>query len=116
MNKRAVDANGNPTGAKDERGVLLDLSARDVEALGKAGGDPAAYLAERRRQIAELIEKRREADDKRRYVAAFVTAGGMKTDAEAAYKAHKNEQAATAAQRADQEAVIASRQRIRQAL
>jgi hypothetical protein len=113
MTKRALNPDGTPTGAKDERGVLLDLSSRDVEALGKAGGDPAAYLAERRRQIAELIEKRRADDDRERYVEAFVNAGGNKSDAEAAYRALKNERATEAAKRADEEAIQASRERIR---
>jgi hypothetical protein len=116
MTKRALNPDGTPTGAKDERGVLLDLSSRDVEALGKAGGDPAAYLAERRRQIAERIEKRREEDDRERFEEAFVQAGGMKSDAAAAYKALKNERATVAAREADQAAAVASRQRIRQSL
>jgi hypothetical protein len=116
MMKRALNPDGTPTGAKDERGVLLDLSSRDVEALGKAGGDPAAYLAERRRQIAELQEKRREEDDQRRFEEAFVNAGGSKSDAGAAYKALRNERATSAAREADQAAAVASRRRIRQAL
>ena len=33
MRSRAVDAVGTPTGAKDERGILLDLTIHDVEAM-----------------------------------------------------------------------------------
>jgi hypothetical protein len=97
--------------------VRRDLTNKEIEQMGREEpGSAAEYLRLRREELEAEKQKQREENDKARYVAAFVTAGGMKTDAEAAYKAHKNEQAATAAQRADQEAVIASRQRIRQAL
>src|SRR5215210_2962673 len=110
---KAVRPDGTPTGAKDERGVLVDLTSRDVEALAKAGGDPAAYLDERRRQVAEYEERQREEARKERYLAEFIAAGGTsKAEGEKAWTAHKNQLAAEAAHRADQVATLAARQRM----
>jgi hypothetical protein len=77
--------------------------------------DSAGYLAAqaaRRKDEAAAEQKRRDADDLERFTEAFVAAGGTRSDAGAAYKAHKNGQAAAAAEQADQEAVAASRQRM----
>jgi hypothetical protein len=87
------------------------LSAKDVEAMAKREpGSPARYLEERRKELAELEEKQRQEDDKRRFTEAFVAASGSKNDAETAWKTHRNEQAATAAQRVDQAAAQRTRQ------
>jgi hypothetical protein len=110
---KAVRPDGTPTGAKDERGVLVDLTHRDVEVLANAGGDPAAYLDERRRQIAEYEEKKLEEDDKARFIDEFMRAGGTsRTEGEAAYRAHRNQQAAATAREADQVAAAASRRHV----
>jgi hypothetical protein len=117
MHKRAVDANGNPTGAKDEEGILLDLSARDVEAMSQnEPGSAAAYLQKRREQIAALKDKQRADDARERFTQAFVNAGGSPQDADAAFKADRNRQALDAAKRVDQEAAEASRRLIRSRL
>jgi hypothetical protein len=94
-----------------------DLTNKEIEQMGREEpGSAAEYLRLRREELEAEQQKQREEDDKKRYIEAFVAAGGNKGDAEAAHKAHRNERAATAAQRADQEAAAASRQRIRQAL
>jgi hypothetical protein len=113
---RAVLPDGRPSRERDKDGVLLDLSARDVELLADAGYDPAAYLEERRAEIDALAEKSREADDRKRFEERFVEAGGKRDDARAAYDALKRERAEEAARRADREAVVASRARIRGAV
>src|SRR5215210_805577 len=114
MKSRAVGPDGTPTGAKDERGILLDLSLHDVEAMSqREPGSAARYLEERRKQEAEFKEKQRQEDTQTRFEEAFVAAGGEKKDATAACRAHKNEQAATAARAADEAAVYQSRRRIR---
>lgn len=110
---KALNPDGTPTGVTDERGVLLDLTSRDVEELSKAGGDPAAYLQERRRQIAAAEEKRREADDFERYRQAFVEAGGNASDAKASYEAMRRGRAAEAAERSDRAALHYARAGIR---
>jgi hypothetical protein len=81
--------------------------------------DSAGYLAAqaaRRKDEAAAEQKRRDADDLERFTEAFVRAGGNKSDAEVAYRAHKNERAAVAAREADEAAVVASRHRIRSQL
>jgi hypothetical protein len=78
--------------------------------------DSAGYLAAqaaRRKDEAAAEQKRRDADDLERFTEAFVAAGGSRSDAATAFKAHRNEQAATAAVQADLSAVEASRRRIR---
>ena len=78
--------------------------------------DPQGYLAAqeaRRKDEAAAEQKKRDADDLERFTEAFVAAGGNKSDAAQAFKAHRNEQATTAARRADQEALAHSRQQIR---
>jgi len=113
VTKRALNPDGTPTGAKDERGVLVDLTSRDVEALAKAGGDPAAYLGQRRRQIAEYEEKKREEEEKERFIAEFMAAGGTsKVDGEKAFKAHKNQLAAAAARAGDENAMRQTRRHV----
>jgi hypothetical protein len=57
--------------------------------------------------------QRRDGDDLARFEEAFVRAGGTKSEAPAAYKAHKNRRAAEAAARADQEALIAGQHHVR---
>jgi hypothetical protein len=94
-----------------------DLTNQEIEQMGREEpGSAAEYLRLRREELETEKQKQREEDDKARYIKAFVDAGGNKSDGEAAYRAHKNEQAATAARQADQAAVIASRRRIRSQL
>ena len=69
--------------------------------------DPEGYLTAQAGQREDQDKERARAEEQRRYERfeeAFTKAGGTKADAEAAYKAHKNEQAATAARRADEAA------------
>jgi hypothetical protein len=78
--------------------------------------DPEGYLAAqsaRRKDQDAQEQKRRGADDLERFTEAFVAAGGSRADATAAFKAHRNEQATTAARAADQSAAEASRRRVR---
>jgi hypothetical protein len=87
-----------------------EWSNKDVEQ------DPQGYLAAQeayREHKATEEQKKRDADDLKRFEEAFVQAGGSRTDAAAAYRAHKNQRATEAAKRADQEAAELSRQRIR---
>jgi hypothetical protein len=111
---KAVRPDGTPTRARDERGILLDLSARDVEAMAKREpGSPARYLEERRKEIAAEEAKKLEQADKARYIKEFLAAGGTsRTEGEAAYRAHRNQQAAATAREADQAAATALRLRI----
>jgi hypothetical protein len=97
--------------------VRRDLSNKEIEQMGREEpGSAAEYLRLRREELEAEQQKQREEDDKRRYVEAFVNAGGNKSDAEAAYRAHRNEAAAGAAREADEAAVVAGRQRIRSSL
>ena len=78
--------------------------------------DPEGYLAAqaaRRKDEDAQEQKRRDADDLERFTEAFVAAGGSHADATAAFKAHRHEQATTAARAADQSATEASRLRVR---
>ena len=81
--------------------------------------DSAGYLAAQqayREALAAETQRRRDADDLERFTEAFVAAGGDKGVAAAAFKAHRNEQAAAAAKHADAVAGGQSRRRIAQAL
>jgi hypothetical protein len=94
-----------------------DLSVKDVERMGKEEpGSAARYLEERREELEAEQQAEREQQDKELYVENFVKAGGDKSAAEAAYKAHRNQQAAEAANRADTAAVVHTRRRIGQTL
>jgi hypothetical protein len=97
--------------------VRRDLTNKEIEQMGREEPVSAAeYLRLRREELEAEKQKQREEGDKARYIKAFVDAGGNKSDGEAAYRAHKNEQAATAARQADQAAAATSRQRIRSRL
>jgi hypothetical protein len=97
--------------------VRRDLTNQEIEQMGREEpGSAAEYLRLRREELKAEQQKQREADDKRRYIEAFVAAGGESRAAEAAYTASRNEQAATAARQADQAAAGLTRSRIRQAL
>ena len=67
------------TGAKDADGIPVELTSRDVERMG--GEAAAEYEDRREKSIAERKAK---------------AGGGTKRDAEGAYRAHRNEQAAAA--------------------
>ena len=90
------------TGATDEHGVLVELSSFDIERMG--GAEVLKYQERRRRQIAEREAK---AEEERRYKLfedAFTKEGGSRSDARAAYKVMRNDEAERAARLADEEA------------
>ena len=99
VNKEAsrlrADGKVELTGATGEDGILVE----------RVGREAVLEYQERRRQ--QIAEAKAQAEEKRRYERfeeAFTNAGGTKADAEAAYKAHKNQRAAEAAGRADEAA------------
>jgi len=88
------------TGATDEDGVLVELTSFDVERMG--GAEVEKYQERRRRQIAD---KEAKAEEERRYklfADAFITEGGSRSDARAAYKVMRNDEAERAARLADE--------------
>ena len=90
------------TGATDEDGVLVELTSFDIERMG--GAEVLKYQERRRRQIAEREAK---AEEERRYKLfedAFTKEGGSRSDARAAYKVMRNDEAERAASLADEEA------------
>ena len=91
------------TGAKDADGILIELSAYDIERMG--GVEVEKYQEQRRQQLAA---RSAEAEEQRRFEqfqAAFANAGGSKADARAAYKAMRNAEAEQAATFADEAAI-----------
>jgi hypothetical protein len=95
--------------------IRPDLRARDVERMARehGPGSAAAYLASRKEEIEAEEQRRREAADRDRYIEAFTKAGGTsKKEGEAAWKAHRNEQAAQAALAADQAARLGGQRRV----
>jgi hypothetical protein len=86
---------------------------REIEA------DSEGYVAAQQayREDQEAAEQQRiEADDEARFTESFISAGGRERDAAAAYKAHRNQQAAEAATKAEASVLADARRRIRQAL
>src|SRR5215213_6837365 len=71
------------TVAKDTDGIPVELTSRDVERMGSEA--VAEYKDRREKLIAERKAKAKAEED-----------GGTRRDAEAAYRAHRNEQAAAA--------------------
>jgi len=90
------------TGATDENGVLVELSAYDIERMGRE--ETENYQERRRQQIAQKEAKRAEEGRFEQFEDAFVNEGGSKGDARAAYRAMKNQEAERAARLADEEA------------
>jgi hypothetical protein len=114
---KAVRPDGTPTYAKDENGILLDLSAKDVEAMAKREpGSAAAYLEERRQQI----EAKKQADGQKRqdeeWMKNFISKGGVEENAAAALQAKKDADAAEDATRLDREAIEQGRRHIKSRL
>jgi predicted AAA+ superfamily ATPase len=111
MVKRAVNSDGTPTMATDERGILLDLSNREIEQMARREpGSARRYLAERKRQLAALETRQREADERERFIARFLEEGGSsRSAAERAYEEARNETAVAAARKADEEAAAYTR-------
>ncbi len=99
------------TNHRDEDGVIVDLTIDDVERMSVEAID--AYQERRGAQLKELEDKKEEEQRFEDYKERFVQAGGNKSDAAAAYKAMRNEQAATAARQADNEALYHARRNIR---
>jgi hypothetical protein len=90
------------TGATDEDGVLVELTSFDVERMGRH--EVLKYQERRRKQIAD---KEAKAEEERRYQQfedAFTKEGGSRSDARAAYRALRNDEAERAARLADEEA------------
>jgi hypothetical protein len=90
------------TGATDEDGVLVELTSFDVERMG--GAEVLKYQERRRKLIAD---KEAKAEEERRYKLfedAFTKEGGSRSDAKAAYKVIRNEEAERAGRLADEEA------------
>jgi len=102
------------TGAVDEHGIPVELSAYDIERMDRPAIDH--YRADREASISAKEAQRIEADDERQFTERFVEAGGRERDAAAAYTAHRNQLAAEAAARAEEAVVQAGRFRIRQKL
>ena len=99
------------TNARDEDGILVDATIEDVERMGRE-----AFLEYQARRDEEIAAKRAQAEEEERFErfeAEFVRHGGTKSDAAAAYKAMRNEQAATAARQADNEALYHAKRNIR---
>lgn len=66
--------------------------------------DSAGYLEAQqayREDQAAAAQKKRDEDDRERFTEKFVASGGMRSDAGAAWKGHRNEEAARAARAAD---------------
>jgi hypothetical protein len=81
--------------------------------------DSQGYLAAQQafredRDAAQI--RRREVDDLNRFTESFVRAGGKREDAEEAFWSKRNTDAAESAQRADDEALYASRRSVRRGL
>jgi hypothetical protein len=113
MRSRAVDAEGKPTRATDERGILVDLTAHDVQRMSERDpGSAAKYLKERRQQIEALKEREREEDDRRRFEQHFVAAGGTKEGAKEALIRKRNEEAEKAVVAANEAALQSARDRV----
>lgn len=75
--------------------------------------DSAGYLAAQKAYHEDQAKAREEAfykDDLRRFTQAFVAAGGEAKDAERAFKASRNEQAAEAARAVGQSAEQAAQE------
>ena len=81
-------------------------------------GSGARYLEERRRELAEAEERRKENDahDLARFTQDFVKAGGRPGDAEAAWRAERTRKAAGAAARKEDAAAAESRRRFLEVL
>jgi hypothetical protein len=94
-----------------------DLTNEEIERMGRDNpGSAAEYLNLRREELEAEEQKRREADDKERFVERFVAAGGDRADASAELKRLTNERAAQAARRADEDASGYIRRSITEAL
>lgn len=99
------------TNVTDSDGILVPLSSHDIERLDRESID--AYREKRQQAVAQQEARQREEDDRKRFTEAFVEAGGDKSAAAAAYKAHRNEQAAEVARAADSAAIRRTRSRVR---
>jgi hypothetical protein len=97
-----VDGRVELTGATDADGILVELSAYDIERLSREEID--RYQERRRKQIAQKEATRAEEGRFAQFEEAFVREGGTKTDARSAYKAMRNQEAERAARLADEEA------------
>ncbi len=102
------------TGAVDEHGIPVELSAYDIERMDRPAIDH--YRADREASISAKEAQRIEADDERRFAGEYVRNGGRERDAAAAFRADRDRRAAEAAGRAEDAALQAARRRVRQPL
>jgi hypothetical protein len=87
------------TGATDADGVLVELTSFDIERMG--GAEVLKYQELRRKQIADKEAKQAEEDRYKQFENAFTAQGGSTSDARAAYKVMRNDEAERAARLAD---------------
>jgi len=90
------------TNARDEAGILVELTAYDVERLGASG--VAEYRQRRDQEVAAAKAQKAEAERFEAYKQRYIAAGGSPDGAEEAFKAFKAAQAAEAAGRSDEQA------------
>jgi hypothetical protein len=90
------------TNARDESGILVELTSYDIERLGATG--VREYRERRSQEVAAAKAQREEAERLETYKQRYVAAGGNPDTAEDAYKAFRAAQAAEAAGRSDEEA------------
>lgn len=94
-----------------------DLTNEEIERMGRDNpGSAAEYLNLRREELEAEDQKRREEDDKERFIERFVAAGGNRADASAELKRLTNERAANSARRAEEDAGEYVRRSIAEAL
>jgi hypothetical protein len=98
--------------------VPKDLTASELEEyVSQHGpGSGAAYLENRRRIIAENEEEARKQQRYLSFEASFCAMGGTKEGAREEWDRRRNEDASQAAQRADSEAMMAYRSRLKSIL
>jgi general stress protein YciG len=102
------------TGAVDEHGIPVELSAYDIERMDRPAIDQ--YRADREAEIDAKEAQRIEADDERRFADEYVRNGGERSKASAAFRADRDRRAAEEAGRAEEAALQAARRRVRQPL
>jgi len=81
------------TGAKDADGIPVELTSRDVERMSS---ESVAEYKDRREKLIADRKVRRRRTTTTWSVGKAKAEGGTRHDAEAAYRAHRNEQAGAA--------------------
>jgi len=104
--RKRADRRVELTGARDKYGVLVALDTPDYERL--SGEQVREYEARRAAAQADARKQANEVADLEVFAVNFVRAGGARSDAPAAFRAHRKQQAAEAASRAEGAALAAS--------